>query len=401
MSILHCLLLHLKTQYKKSKINIGIKLGNLMDIKPTILYVEDEDAVRNELSKFLKHFSSELYIANDGKHGLELFKKHLPDIVISDVKMPNMNGIEMVKKIKEIKAGQYVIFTSAHSDNNYFIEAIEMRINGFILKPIDLERLEEKISYIIEQINLKKTKELYEGYILQQSRLVQMGEMISMIAHQWRQPLSSISAISTNMQLAFEFDKFDLSDEEQRKEQKNFFLNEFKLLDENLKYLSSIIDDFSSFYKSDKDPVYIKLEEIISKSLHMMSPLIESDNIELSVKYNSDKLEKVYKNELSQVIVNLLKNAQESFINNKVKNPKIKIVTDQYSIKICNNGSHIDQKIIDKIFDPYFSTKGEKNGAGLGLFMSKIIIEKHHKGKLSIKNIKNGVCFNIELAKDK
>jgi len=368
-----------------------------MDQKPTILYVEDEEGIRNELHRFLTYFSSKLFVEVDGVKGLELFKKHLPDIVITDIKMPNMNGIEMVKEIKKINPRQYIIFTSAHSESSYFLEAIEMRINGFVLKPIDLDLLEEKLTYIIEQMNIKNTKELYEGYILQQSRLAQMGEMISMIAHQWRQPLSTISAISTNMQLAFAFDQFDLSKEEQREEQKKFFLNEFSNLDKNLKDISSVIDDFSSFYKPDNEPKPIKFENIISKSLNMMPHLMKDNEIEFIVENKSDRLEKVYVNELSQVIVNILKNAQESFINNSTKKPKIKILTEDYNIKICNNGSKIDKDIIGKIFDPYFSTKDEKNGAGLGLYMSKIIVEKHHRGRLSVQNLKNGVCFSIEL----
>lgn len=367
-----------------------------MNKNPTILYVEDEKGIRNELSRFLKHFSSELFVACDGMEGLDFFKKKSPDIVISDIKMPNMNGIEMVKKIKEIDPGQYIIFTTAHSESSYFMEAIEMRINGFVLKPIDLEILEEKLEYITNQINTKKTKEIYEGYILQQSRLAQMGEIVSMIAHQWRQPLSAISAISTNLQLSFEFEQFDLTEDNQREKQKNLFQEELAHLDKSLKYLSSVIDDFSSFYKPDQKAVPTKLEDIISRAFNIMPSLLDNEEIQVVLEYNSCKLVVVYINELSQVMVNLLKNAQESFICHNVVNPKIRITIDDNKIKIYNNGSHIEKDVLDKIFDPYFSTKNEKNGTGLGLYMSKIIIEKHHKGKLSVENTQDGVCFIIE-----
>ncbi len=368
-----------------------------MNKKPTLLYVEDEEGIRNELSRFLKHFSSELYVASDGEKGLELFIKYSPDIVISDIKMPNMDGIEMVKIIKKLNPRQYVLFTTAHSESSYFIEAIEMQINGLILKPIDLDILADKLEIISEQIDTKNTKELYEGYMLQQSRLAQIGEMISMLAHQWRQPLSTMSAISTTMQLSLELEQFDTTQESQRKEQEKFFIQELGNLDSNLKSLSEIIDNFSNFYKSDEKVIKLKLEDVISSALQMIDTLLKNDNINLIVEYNSDTEVEVYSHELSQAIVNILKNAQDNFLLLKTKNPIIKIVVDEYNVKIYDNGGGIQEEILSKIFDPYFSTKGEKNGKGLGLYMAKIIIEKHHKGKLSVTNTDNGVCFNIEL----
>jgi len=123
--------------------------------KPIMLYAEDEDGVRNQLSRFLKQFSSELFVAADGKEGLELYKKYKPDIVLSDIKMPNMNGIEMVKAIKQINPKQHVIFTTAHNESGYFIDAIEIHVDGYVLKPINLEKLETKLNAIKEQINIK------------------------------------------------------------------------------------------------------------------------------------------------------------------------------------------------------------------------------------------------------
>jgi len=102
--------------------------------KITILYVEDEEGIRTQLTKFLKNFASELYIAVDGKDGLEQYKKYNPDIVISDIQMPKLNGIEMVKDIKNKKSNQHVIFTTAFSDSGFFIDAIDLSVDGYILK---------------------------------------------------------------------------------------------------------------------------------------------------------------------------------------------------------------------------------------------------------------------------
>jgi len=126
-----------------------------MSDKLTILYVEDENGIRENTMRPLKHLCDELIMASDGKEGLELYKKYKPDIVVSDINMPNMNGIEMCKAIKAINSEQYIVFTTAHSDSNYFMDAIEMQVEGYILKPIDYELLNQKVHTIINQINIK------------------------------------------------------------------------------------------------------------------------------------------------------------------------------------------------------------------------------------------------------
>ncbi|RLA81600.1 MAG: diguanylate cyclase response regulator [Epsilonproteobacteria bacterium] len=121
-----------------------------------ILYVEDEPKIRENTKRPLSYLCDELIVANDGVEGLELYKLHSPDIVVSDIKMPNMNGIDMVKAIKDIDKNQHIIFTTAHSESGFFMEAIELHVDGYILKPIDYDLLENKIENIIEQINLKE-----------------------------------------------------------------------------------------------------------------------------------------------------------------------------------------------------------------------------------------------------
>ena len=122
----------------------------------TLLYVEDEESVREGYAKTLKRCSKELFTATDGQEGLELYKKHTPDIVVSDIRMPNMNGIDMAKAILKINPQQHIIFTTAHSENDYFLEAIDMQIAGYILKPVDKEKLKSKIDTISKHILLEK-----------------------------------------------------------------------------------------------------------------------------------------------------------------------------------------------------------------------------------------------------
>jgi signal transduction histidine kinase len=104
----------------------------------------------------------------------------------------------------------------------------------------------------------------------------------------------------------------------------------------------------------------------------------------------------MYDREMMQVILNILLNARDSFKENDIENKPITITSYKNSLSICDNGGGVPDAIIDKIFDPYFSTKQQKNGTGLGLYMSKIIVEKHHNATLKVKNTNNGVCFSIE-----
>ncbi len=132
----------------------------------TILYVEDEEDVRLETSKALDKYAKKLYLAKDGEEGLSLYKKYRPDIVITDIRMPKINGIDMSKAIKEICKDQYIIITSAHTENAYFMEAIELQLSGYILKPIDKNLLKNKIVEIVK--NILKDKELDKIKILMQ-----------------------------------------------------------------------------------------------------------------------------------------------------------------------------------------------------------------------------------------
>lgn len=137
------------------------------NFKPTILYVEDDDGIREQLIRFLEYFSSELYTAINGKEGLKVYQEKHPDIIISDIKMPIMDGIKMLNSIKNINKKQYAIFTTAYSDSNYLIDAIDLQVDGYILKPIDLNKLESRIENIIEHIWLKKelNRKIYTDYL--------------------------------------------------------------------------------------------------------------------------------------------------------------------------------------------------------------------------------------------
>ena len=248
-----------------------------------------------------------------------------------------------------------------------------------------------RISVILDLTQIKKQEQL----LFAQSRLAQMGEMISMIAHQWRQPLAAIASTSANLEVKLELQTFDLQSQSGQEEMMSYFLTNLQNIDTYVETLTTTIDDFRNFYKQDKASVETTFETLIHKALHIIQTSLINDNVEIESFYDSQERLKLYDSEMMQVILNILKNAQDNFKERQTKNPKITIRTHQRGVTICDNGGGVAEEIVEKIFDPYFSTKSSKNGTGLGLYMSKTIVEEHHHGKLTLKNLDNGACFEI------
>ncbi|MBL0707478.1 MAG: PAS domain S-box protein [Sulfurimonas sp.] len=308
---------------------------------------------------------------------------------------------EYIKESEEIneivlKTGKYIGFEKKCMKKDGTIFDVSINI---ILMPDKKSFLVTSLDVTEENIS-KKEKVLQEEQMLKQSRLAQMGEMISMIAHQWRQPLGAISATAANLEIKFELQTFRFDSQKNIEKSSEYIVESLKDIDELVESLTTTIDDFRNFYKPNKKSVKISLEEVISKALKILSTSFTSSGIEVVQECLSKETMEIYDTELMQVILNILNNAKDNFIEKETKNPKILIKTYGKSISISDNGGGIDNTVLDKIFDPYFSTKDAKNGTGLGLYMSKIIVQEHHNGQLNAKNTKDGVCFTIDLNKE-
>ena len=283
-----------------------------------------------------------------------------------------------------------IVLTSIEIDNNPVIHTVIRDINKRKQMEQKLEsltlHLEEKINEEIKK-NQEKTKQL-----IQQSRLAQMGEMISMIAHQWRQPLTAITATTNNLQLKTLID--GTIDTKHLQE-------ELELITNYSQHLSFTIDDFRNFFKPDKVKTSLKLEDILEKAINIIKTSFESKNITVIKNYKFNDTITTFSSEIQQVFLIILKNAEDILIDNNVENKTIKIDTfkeeDFVIIQIKDNGGGISEEILNKIFDPYFSTKKSKEGTGIGLYMSKIIIDEHCKGYLTAKNGETGAIFEIKL----
>ncbi|MDF1879609.1 HAMP domain-containing histidine kinase, partial [Sulfurimonas sp. SAG-AH-194-C20] len=262
---------------------------------------------------------------------------------------------------------------------------------------LEIER--DKVKVLNSNLESRVEKEVEKNRIqdqlmLQQSRLAQMGEMISMIAHQWRQPLASIGSTSISIGLKADLNKLD------KETAKELSTN----ISTYVQYLSSTIDDFRNFFKPNKEKKETSYDELIKAVFSIAGASVKTSNIHIILEQNSKETFLTYPNEIKQVILNLIKNAEDALVQNNVAEPYIKLYTyqkdTQYILEVSDNGGGISDKILTNIFDPYFSTKTTKDGTGLGLYMSKIIIEEHCKGSLNVFNNEKGALFQIILNKD-
>jgi PAS domain S-box-containing protein len=267
-----------------------------------------------------------------------------------------------------------------------------------------LKDSEERVKLVNENLeNLVKEKvneiREKEQLLIQQSKLATMGEMIGNIAHQWRQPLNIIS-IKKDLIVEEYFDK-RLDDK---------VVEEFEEDMNNIvQYMSKTIDDFRNFFIPSKDKIVFNIVQTLESITNIVDAQLQNHNIDLIINNhheNSINL-KGYPNEFKQVLINLISNAKDAILKRQMKNEieTGKIVIDLYKNKnsnqvkviVTDNGGGIPKDILPKIFEPYFTTKFQSQGTGLGLYMSKTIIEINMQGTLRVENIEDGARFTVSL----
>jgi signal transduction histidine kinase len=300
-----------------------------------------------------------------------------------------MSGVDKAKHIFQISISDFEEYQLVNFYDITTQKELEKRLND-INKNLEI--------HIAEEIEKNRKKDIV---IQQQIRLAQMGEMISMIAHHWRQPLATLSSSTVAIKLKLLLAKYNLDTKEGQKLFIDFLNKELDDIENMVDKLTSTIDDFRNFYKSNDEIEEVFIDDVLVKVVGSINIHYFSEKITIIESYNSKKKIAIYQSEIFQVFFNILVNSIENFNKKNIENRIITIESQDeenaIQIKISDNGKGIPPEIIDKIFDPYFSTKESKNDTGLGLYASKITIERNHSGKLIAYNTEEGVCFCITL----
>ena len=260
----------------------------------------------------------------------------------------------------------------------YFIIKLNKRLKNLVnIKTNRLKIMNKKLATRIKK-ELDKHQEK-DRILAQQQKMVAMGQMIENIAHQWRQPLSVISTSASGLKLKKQLNI--LEDEE--------LIKSIDKIVDTAKYLSDTIDDFRYFFKPQKDKTKFSLAKNIEKSLSFLEATLKENSIKVEFDYEDIDII-AYETELIQVFINIINNSKDAFIEKKIEDRvifiSIKKFPNRILIEIKDNAGGVEEDILDKVFEPYFTTKHQYNGTGIGLYMSNQIIKTHLNGDIFMKN---------------
>lgn len=422
-----------------------------------ILIVDDNADDRVLLERALVNEGYAVSVATNGRRALETALDSPPDLIVSDIMMPEMDGFELCRRVKTddlLRRIPFIFYTATYVEEKDEQLALALGASRFLIKPLELpeflgavkavideyraqqlpvpeqplahpedldrmhvealtRKLEEKVSQLEaereallrSEENYRRLNETLEERIKQavddlrekdrimiiQGRQAVMGELISNIAHQWRQPLNILGLLAQELSMSYKAGAFTK-----------------ELLEANvakamkiIQQMSQTIEDFRSYSQPDRQKTDFKVLQVIAKTLSLIEESFKAHLIRMEVEQEGDPVINGYPNEYSQVLLNILSNARDAFIARKVATRiiVIRVFCENGStvVTVTDNAGGIPTEIIDKIFEPYFTTKGPEQGTGLGLFISKTIIEKNMDGVLSARNTGAGAEFRINM----
>ncbi|WP_419774829.1 cache domain-containing protein [Halarcobacter sp.] len=337
------------------------------------------------------------------------------------------DGAESIKKISFVRGfqdWQWVIGTGFYEDDlkkaikdkkeeieNEYQESLKKTLEISLFLVVILLLSSIYFSKILQKKFRKYKREIREHLIentkqqnilAQQSKMAAMGEMIGNIAHQWRQPLSTISTTATGLKLQKEMDILD----------DKFLVESLEGINNSAQFLSKTIDDFRNFFKTDKNKEAFSIQNALDKALALVYVQFHNKNIEI-IKNSADADIKNLENEFIQVVINILNNARDELVKKAFEEEKTIFIDvlkkkDTIEISIKDNAGGIPEDILPRVFEPYFTTKHKSQGTGIGLYMSQEIIRKNMNGQIFVENIDfnynnsdyRGACFTIKLPID-
>ena len=405
-----------------------------------IVILEDEAAHAEAIRRAFEQsdLDSDISVAGTLKEYHELIGDRPPDMALLDLYLPDGRAVELLRSPPEDGLFPILIMTSFGSEQDA-VEALKAGALDYVVKSAqafiamprtvtrvlrewtllqERKRAEEELRRAKEELEIRvreRTRELEHAYaelkreseervtavealrekeqlLVQQNRLAAMGDMIGNIAHQWRQPLNTLGLILQELRMTYGRDEFSKESLEQS-------VNKGMGL---IRHMSQTIADFSNYFKPDKEKKLFNVNQAVAKTLYLIEPSLKNQEIQVEVLELAEIDINGYMQEYSQVLLNILINCRDAFEEGNISGPRVITITlykenDRSVVTVADNAGGVSEDIIEKIFDPYFTTKGPDKGTGIGLFMAKAIIEKNMGGRLMMRNTADGAEFRIEV----
>jgi len=392
-----------------------------------VLIVDDRPENLLSLEAVLDDLPVDVVKAHSGNEALRHALYTDFALVLLDVQMPEMDGFETAELMRRNAKTQHVpiIFvTAGMKQDRHLFKGYEAGAVDYLMKPIDpyivrskvkifcelyqqrrqmkviqseLERRNQELVETYRQLQEETTKRIRgmedlrerDRMMVQQNRLAAMGEMLNNIAHQWRQPLNVLGLRIQHIGLAFDAGECS----------RDMVHGSISKAMEAVRHLSQTIDDLRDISLPEKEKVVFEVEQVIAKTLSLVQETFKGANISVQVDVQGAPTVYGFPSEFSQVLLNLLMNAKDAF-NERGRNEGVVTIAarvdgDRTVVTVTDNAGGIDEELLDHVFDAYFTTKRDGKGTGLGLFMSKKIVEKEMSGTISVCNTADGAQFRI------
>ena len=362
--------------------------------KQTVLVVDDVKENVDVLVELLKEY--DLVTALDGQTALEVIEEEDIDLILLDIMMPEMDGFEVCSQLKSSKntVNIPIIFLSAKDKGEDIQKGFNLGAVDYITKPFNPNELISRVNTHLkvrayERDLEKKVKEeieknkLKQQMIYQQSKQASLGELLMHIAHQWKQPLTSLGSINLLNKAKIEAGHL-LTKEEN--------ISSINKSEDLILFMSDTIETFKNFYKPSLTHSNFFMHEAILDVLFIVEATFHFDNIKIYIDSVEDEMISGNINEFSQVIFSIIGNARDIFLKRDILTPEIHINISNNKLSISDNGGGIEEQMIEKIFLANVSTT---NSSGIGLYLSKSLLEKNN-AIIEAQNTKDGAIFNIE-----
>ncbi len=382
-----------------------------------VLHVEDSpydvEIIRERL--LAAGFALQIDWASNEEQFTAFLRQGGYDLIIADYQLPGFAAPAALRLAQSLCPGVPFICVSGAIGEENAVELLKQGATDYVLKN-RLDKLPLAMQRALDEVRERKARQLADEELrqlhktlearvsemvadlrrkdqtlIQQSRLAAMGEMIGNIAHQWRQPLNNVALIIQNIQMQYESGTLT-------REEMDSDIHEAM---EVLLQMSHKIDDLRNFFRVDKERQGFFISKVVARTLELVSPNLGSHKIKVEIESDDEVTVTGYQNEYAQVLINIISNAREAAVERNISLPRIMIrITRENGrsvLSVRDNCGGIPDEILPKIFDPYFTTRGPDRGTGIGLYMSKVIIEQNMAGQLTVRNVDGGAEFRVEV----